>query len=321
MSKQVLKEILHPEIVLGRRGTAKQFALYQTTLPMCEFVEGRGWKSDLKSQFGMDDTFEQHILMAKKFKAEKPKSYRLGKDFAEILSNVKNDIPIDRLPERFFGYVSVPRGVLSDDTGAIYGAYIYIGDAQETPVANVEYGKKVLWMSMVGESPHGEDDFSVQHTLMELKGSFDEMYLSLKGIETDMKLFIAEGKLNGERTVTETVDELKEMRLKSARCFINTVLYIHSLEPNIDHLRPTNNMTNSERKKVGDPHINMCSIPVHAINWGYKRAHSVEETFRREHPRWQRCGTGLSDIKLVMVKGHIVRYQKATDVLHKVQDS
>lgn len=309
--RQVLKEVLHPEMVLGRRGTVKQLTLYETTLPRCEFFADKGWASHLKKDFGMDSTFENHVLLCKKFKQERPNVYRLGKDFAEVLSDVKNDIPVDRLPERFFGYISVPRGVLSDDTGAIFGAYVYIGDAKEGPVAESNWGKKILWMSMVGDSPHNEDDFSVQHTLMDLKGSFDEMYLSLKGVETDINIFFEEGGIKkGRKTVSETVDSLKEERLKAARCFINTVLYISSQEPNIDHLKPTNKMTNSERKKVGDPHVNMCSLPVHAINWGYKRTYTVGETYRGEHLRWQRCGTGLKEIKLVTVKGHIVRYQK-----------
>jgi hypothetical protein len=314
--KQILKEVLHPEIVLDRRGTEKQTDLYKYLLPHCEYYEGKGWNSQLRN-FGIDDTFESHVLMAKKFKKEKPKTYRLGKDFAEILAGVKNNIPVDRLPERFFGYVSVPTGVLRDDSGDIYGAYIYIGDAKETPAHPSLWGQRVLWMSIVGESPAADpEDFSVQHTLMELRGSFDEMYLSLKGLDTDMDA------KSLEITTRETTEDLKAGRLNAARCFINTVLYVHSLEPNIDHLRPTNNMTNSERKKVGDPHINMCSVPVFAVNWGYKRMFSVEETFRREHPRWQRCGVGNADIKLIMVKGHIVRYSKGdSSELHEEQRS
>jgi len=58
--------------------------------------------------------------------------------------------------------------------------------------------------------------------------------------------------------------------------------------------------------------VNLCTIPVFAINWNYKREkiYGIENTWRREHTRWQRYGPNLSQIKLVTVKGHEVKFKK-----------
>lgn len=296
-------EIIHPELVLDRRGREYDREIYRDLFKEISYVEGAGWKALLPPEMISNEPLLHHFILTKKFSIEKPPVYRLGKDFGSVLANIDNDIPVDRLPERFFGYVSIPRGVIEDDTGHIDGGYVFIGDAKETSANPELWGKRVLWASINGASPVSPDDFSVQHILMELKGSFDEMYKSLPHIDAGP---FSDGQLSKE--------DLNQ-RLAAFRLIVNTVLYVHSLEPNVDDLRPASRLSHGDRRKMkaAGKNVNLCSVPIVAVNWSYQRERvfGVEETFRREHLRWQRCGPNFSQIKLITVKGHVVRYNKS----------
>jgi hypothetical protein len=242
--------------------------------------------------------------MCKKFILERPPVYRLGKDFSEVLAGVENDIPMDRLPEKFFAYISFPKGTVTDDTGHIIGAYVFVGDAKETTAHPNLWGNKVLWMSIIGSSVYS-DDYTTEHILMKCEDTFEETFNRLV-----IKDHFRDYPIGKELMDTPAA---KRARLNACRSIVNSLLYIHSLEPNIDHLKPMTNLTHGQRRDLKDQgkNINLCTLPVIAVNWAYKRERvfGVDETWRSEHHRWQRCGPGNSQIKLTLVKGHKVKYK------------
>ncbi len=310
---ETLAEILHPEIVLGRRGEENTISEYKFALNKIKFTS-EGWETELPMALA-NSPLMHHFLLTKKFVDERPPVYRLGKDFASVLADIDNDIPVDKLPQNFFGYISLPRGAVTDDTGDVYGAYVFIGDAKYTALHPSNYGQRIMWISTVGDSGKvdGERDFSVSHLLMKPVGSFDEMFLSLPLSDDNLMESSLLGP--GEMILKKEVSKKDvDQRLRATRCIVNAVLYIHSLEPNIDHLKPMSNLTHGDRKKVRATgrHINLCTIPVIAVNWSYKkeRIYGMDETWRREHTRWQRCGPQFSQIKLVTIRGHAVKYKK-----------
>lgn len=314
-SSETLSDVLHPEIILDRRGNEFQRELYRKTLHRIWYTED-GWHAALSPDVEKSNIL-QHLLITKKFTLEKPPVYRLGKDFAEVLAGVKNDIPIDRLPNRFFGYVSLPKNTIFDDTGPILGAYIFIGDAKETSMPPSDYGKRILWMSVLGDENIGlpSHDITISHSIMELKDSFDSTFMALPNNDDDVV-----GALLGGQIQKIPIEEIDiEKRLEATRCLINAVLYIHSLEPNIDHLKPAGRFSHGDRRKLkaAGKHINLCSLPVIAINWSYRRerTYGIDETWRREHSRWQRCGPGYTQIKLITVKGHPVKYKSGPSAI------
>ena len=317
---ETLSEVLHPEIILGRRGKESTVEQYKYSLSKVNFIEGQGWITELPMELAISPLMH-HLLIAKKFITEKPPVYRLGKDFGSVLAEIDNDIPVDKLPDNFFGFISLPEGVVSDDTGNVHGAYVFIGDAKYTALHPENYGKKIMWISTIGDAgkgvkfdEYGEKDFTVSHVLIEPKGSFDDMYRSLPMADDDLASFAGFKEKMSNRIVTK---EASDQRLIATRCIVNAVLYIHSLEPNIDHLRPAGNLSHGDRRKLraSGKHVNLCTLPVIAVNWSYRRERvfGVDETWRREHSRWQRCGPQFSQIKLITIKGHKVVYKNTRE--------
>ena len=298
----MVNEILHPEILLGRRGEQKHIEMYDKSLAEIDRNDN-GWEFRIPN-IDPSDAMVSHLIISKKFVMEKPPIYKIGRDFGKVLSGVKNDIPMDRLPDRWFGYIAFPRGVITDDTGNVYGAYVYIGDAKETTAKKELWGKRVIWISFVGDSPLvAVKDFSVQYVLMEIEEDFDKTFKSLEMVDNE----------NFAKNNYTKFSDRRGMRLNISRFAVNSVLYINSLEPNIERLGCHGNLTHGQRKKLRNTgqHINLCEVPVIAVNWSYQRPvqHNMSETWRSEHMRWQRCGAGLQDIKLITIKGHTVKFK------------
>lgn len=313
MRGETFDKILHPEIILGRRGDSFLIKSYESARWFFDYDESfETWAARnplalLELFPSLDHPMVHHHMICKKYFQEKPKNYRLGRDFAEVLAGVKSDIPIDKLPDRWFGFISFPNGTVKDDTGSVYGAYVFIGKGKETSAKPELREKKMIWASVIGESPV-EGDHSCQHILMELEDSFEKTFRALEHDDDDR--LKGEWERNGLTISSNAVD----LRLEAMRAIVNSVLYINSLEPNLDDMRPSGHLSHGKRKKLREAgqNVNLCTIPVVAVNWSYMkdRSYNVSETYRREHLRWQRCGPGYSQVKLTTVKGHTVKFKK-----------
>lgn len=273
----------------------KGIAFGPTTRKYCTILTGT-----------VDENALSHLGIARKFQTDRPKIYYVGKDFAQAMSGIDREIPADRMPKNFFGYIAFGKDALKDESHFVEGVYTFIGPADQVG-AGKHYGSgTVVWLSYVPQpSEEGMYPFFAK-ALFPLIPERISQIVGQVGFSKDATLL-------GNATVPEHVERERE---KIYRAVINTVLYIHSQDPDLRKLRPEKELSHTQRKRlreVGGDTVD-CSVPVVLVSWDYKqkRGIHVDSTWVDTHPRWQRCGPGNSQIKLVWVKEHERRYKSDT---------
>lgn len=299
-------KLLHPEIVLGRRGSKKQIEglkEFIDAVGIVEEPEDGGVRYSLNGVLGQfikqDPILADHICMVAKFRKEKPQVYHVGHDFGEVLAGVSKDLPLDKLPKDFFGYIHFPENTVKDESGYVIGAYVYIGKGNQSPLGSAEdRAMQMMWVSYVQKNPYDEMEFTVCRLVSPITGY------------KDLRDMVSHTPFDDAEMARSDID-FREARLPVYRFIINAVLYIHCQEPNLEDLRPKRHLSHSGKRKLAKQgSINLCTVPIVAINWGFKRDrhYSVSETYVNDFYRWQRCGPQFSEIKLTRVKGHIRKY-------------
>lgn len=91
---------------------------------------------------------------------------------------------------------------------------------------------------------------------------------------------------------------------------LNTLTYINSKDSDIEQLRP---IKNYNKKQISTLPIekkeSLATVPIKLVGWSFHgRQYSKGESQVNAHLRWQPCGEGRKDIKLIWVKPHIRRY-------------
>jgi hypothetical protein len=299
-----LQNVLYPEIILNKRGDAKQREFLHLFLNnirqtdegvYCQFPPGL-------AHVATDPNYSSHFSLCKRFIDTEAPTYHICKDFAEALMSIPDrEIPVDFLSD-FFGYISFPQDTVTDGADWVEGALVYIGVADRTTaMAPHLYGKRMLWMTYVCKQTETSNPImpSIGKLIVELK----------KDTVGNLAASVPqEDRMHHGNVIEELEDTDRTARSQITRLCLNTVLYLSSQEPVVHSLHPTFGKSISQRKKhkVGD-FINSCTVPVIAVNWEYKKSrnYTTDQTFVVSHPRWQRCGPNLSQIKLVWVKEHV----------------
>jgi hypothetical protein len=336
-----LKKILHPELVLDKRGPEDVRRMFK--LMMDKII----WRkeprtTDIPSDFGNsqpmweltggaevlehDPNGRDHWLLMKKFQVERPKIYHIGKDFLNALVRVNKDIPADLLPERFFGYISFADEAVYDEDGYVDGAYVFIGDAKE--IFHNHAGRKVLWIAYHQNPIDGQHEAPAcrlyiwlnDQTVKNIKegdpfkdlenAEFDSIAVNRADTHSN-----AAGKADSVKFIRPSKDEIAA-RSSIFNLILNSVLYIHSQEPDVSHLHPAHGSIRQRKKHYKETgKENMCSVPVVAVSWGYERPRSYgkDSGWWGAFPRWQRCGPGLKHHKLIWVKAHQKKFKKEKD--------
>jgi hypothetical protein len=299
-------KLLHPEIVLGRRGPRKQvkgLKEFIDSVSMSKHPDDEGIRYALNGVLGsfikQDPNLADHICMLAKFRKEKPQVYHVGTDFGEVLANVSKDLPLDKLPKNFFGYIHFPENTVRDESDYVIGAYVYIGKGNETPLGDTkDRDMQMIWVSYVQKNPFDDMEFSVCRLVAPITG------------HKDLKDMVSHTPFDDTVMAQADID-YRDARMPVYRFVINAVLYIHCQEPNLEDLRPKGHLSHGAKRKLANRgYVNLCTVPIVAINWGFKRdrQYSVSETWVNDFYRWQRCGPQFSEIKLTRVKGHTRKY-------------
>jgi hypothetical protein len=238
----------------------------------------------------------------------------------KALFQIRREIPIDLLADRFFGYLSFAEETIHDGEDFVQGAYVFIGHSRETPFAAHSAGHaKSLWMSYVCQSKeNGGFCSSVQfradlykNTTMEsliqetLATALPSKDFFEKAIQANKLL------LQGERTLRDQF--FCQKRALVMQTVINAVLYIHSQSPELLRVQPMKNYTNKQQRLMKAGLVqNHCTVPITFINCGYKKPiqYQVDKTTVSGHFRWQRCGEHYSQVKLIWIEEHERTYQK-----------
>lgn len=291
-----LTKVLVPEVVKASRssGDVAMDKVFAMALAAIEFDKDGVYINSasraLLEEFN-NINFRSCFVLAKRHLVDKAPTYHICKDFGEALLSLKDrQIVEEYLPESFLGYFSFPLGLINE----VQGAYVYLGPADEkTPFMKENRGRKVLSISYFG--PFKGNGYM---PLGRLNFFLDDF----KTLEDVMAFYESD---------TEAPDVVE--RLLIGRLVLNAVLYINSQDPEILALKPSHGAPVSKQKAhTVNGHTNLCTIPVMAINWDYKRIYAYEdsESFVNTFLRWQRCGVGNSQIKLTWVKEHTRHYKK-----------
>jgi hypothetical protein len=315
-----IKKVVHPEIVIDKRGDVDVREAYKVFMEGIGYVEGEGYYTKNPLWQALDPNLKEHFLFCWKFKQERPPVYYVPKDFAEAISRIDRDIPVDLLPKRFFGYFAFADGSVFDESDEVQGAYVYVGPPEETSIklGLLETASTCLWISYCCKTTAPSDHFpglpplnipAVGRLLVELKPEkIAEMLQNLK----------IEDYLMG---TSRNLDPKSERNVVY-RTLVNLVLYVHSVDadllktPTHSHL---SNRERSQRAQSGKP-INECMVPLTLISWNYKKPvlYQKDSTVVGTHPRFQRCGPGFMQVKLIWVKEHVRVFKKDTaDGIHQ----
>jgi hypothetical protein len=92
---------------------------------------------------------------------------------------------------------------------------------------------------------------------------------------------------------------------------VNTAVYVNSQDPEIEELRPLRLYDRKQLSQIENTkRENLCTLPVRLVHWGYYRRYHVGSTTVSGHFRWQPCGVGLKDVKLVWIEDHVRNYNQ-----------
>lgn len=91
-------------------------------------------------------------------------------------------------------------------------------------------------------------------------------------------------------------------------------MYLHSLNPDVTHMKPVHQQTAREQKdaRKNGFDLNNTRHLIRYVSWNYgkDREYSVDGTTVRTHLRWQPCGPGRGQTKLIMINEHERKYKK-----------
>lgn len=308
-----LKKVLFPEILKCTRGNKDVQRVVRAIVDSFRFEE-----DGIHCEFDSNNDAHPYLrtltrdingravwALAKKFELENGKTYHICRDFAEALLGLTDrQVRPEHLPNEFIGYLSFPEGLIEDDVECIEGAFVWTGIASNRAIFQKQnWGKRFIWIAYIGKVDQvgtfgtGRVCFDIVPELT-IQESIDRYGV---GMDRDGM---------GNEWYSEKSAKAQNL---IAKLVINSLLYLNSEDAELLKLTPTHGGSHSHKKKhTLNGHTNEASIPVTAINWDYKRHLPTEDKtyWWDSFPRWQKCGPGLSRIKLVWVKGHEKTYER-----------
>lgn len=304
-------EVMWPEIILGRRGPEAEVDFFRRVARCLRHnAEGRYVEISLKGEPSLIPHFERRADAMNQiavstwiYRREMPKSYVFSRELAQCIVKLDRGIPADLLPNSFFGHFRVPDGVLTDDEATICDMFVRLSPPDDPYIGElaVETDRDRVWLMVTYRS----DKFTYGTF------SFDLRNDSVDGLLSRIETYGVMSKGNATY----------EQRSAYIRFAINGILYLFSQDADLLSLRPRREFTHSQWKKRQNPqHENHTTLPVVSVGWGYHgRVFSKDATIVSAHPRWQRCGKGRKQIKLVFVREHERRYNKEPAVAEVAQ--
>lgn len=317
-------EPLHPEIVLQKKGKPYLKNLYKKILSNVEIHQKATHKQyELKPGFPeiggvKDEVMTSHMCLVKLWSQSGQKVYHVPPDFTECLQKIDVKIPVKHLPDNFCAFINFSNSDIDDGDDVVQGAYVYYGSTRNTIMAvryPDELNRKSIWISYVGY-PIGDNEDNPRF------GDFKNT------VEDGMTVRdIAEQIENHYRrndygyVDTDINPDTFDSRVNVYKMIFNTLLYINSYEPVLEHCRPfvkkkgKNGMSLTKLRKAGRS-INESSLPITIVNGSYHKElinYTDTTTHVHSYMRWQPCGPQFSMIKLIWVKDHQRNYKKKVE--------
>lgn len=289
-----LNKILHPEMILNKRGPEHVRNFFYNTVRKIEFPKEGGGAIVPESVGRLNQSEHRSLTLMRRWQIDNGKVYHVSKDFLLALSGIERGVCLDYLPERFVAYISFADEAIYDDADEVVGAYVYVGPAKYTSLRDDYVDKKALWIAYICKN------LAVGTTCVELKQG-EMLEDALKSFEED-----------GGHGIVATKDARKRVMVHNT--ILNVVMYIHSQEPKVQRIPASQEISHRKASELANQTglRNECTLPVTFVNWNYakQRVYTTEKTWVESFPRWQRCGPGLSQIRLIWVAEHERHYKQ-----------
>lgn len=238
--------------------------------------------------------------------------YRISTPFVQAMSRMDVEIRDELLPQKFLAYIafSPAAGLRDSDGKRVVGAYVsFLGKEDlrdEEERQYTEEGDRIFRVVYQTESSN------------KLMVSFEDCgYLMVK-LKVGEKFDQAMARLSKDMDIKQNMPKDDSYFSPSQdvlfRTFLNLTMYLHSLNPDVSHLKPAHLQTANERKTQIASGIDLSNskYPVTLVSWNYGQGKefSVDSTLVRAHHRWQPCGPGRGQTRLIIVREHERHYKK-----------
>ena len=291
---------LHPEIITGASGPEWDINHYKKVFS--QFDED-GHISPLYAAPGDESAFMHFSLSSLYEKIGEPRALYLNKGFLSVMNTIDKEIPFSYLPQNYFGYIHFPEEFLFDGEDFVEGAYIYLGPSEALRVHGGKFGgKEVLAISYICK---GRKSFGSLLVNTEDKKKLAEILSSYP-----CNHFTLDGEFDAS--------EMFSHRESIFRTLVNSMLWFStssSDEARIEMIEPMERVHNKKLKKLKRKRVNcnFSTIPfVYVDETPLRRImrYTKGNTLVSGHLRWQPCGLGRRDLKLIWISEHQRTYNK-----------
>lgn len=234
-----------------------------------------------------------------KTKKEDRKIYVIQKDFFSKFKELDlAELCFKHLPKSLTGYIELPEVIYDNEGMEIKGFFFYIG--------NVKDAINPLWR------PNQLKPYPVSDSIVGFSYSDPTMAInafSWTHIPVDENIKIMESYKEVKRVTADFSGETHEITHdypKYLAIMYNLLTYLNTGEPDIRTFRNKLRYQSPTSKKPikADKHLSNANIVQVGFSYKKERLHHTDEWYVLPFMRWQRCGVGLSDVKLVYVRGH-----------------
>lgn len=266
-------------------------------------------------------------LVLEKFRTD-PTSriYRAPKGFCEALLTVPIAIHDDIFPREFSSFIEFPKPVVfTDCSEPIIGVYAHVEEIKEDWTWSVSDEKRRfksgdLLVDILAVSPARAVPTSCVEVLGSRPTREEQKILNkILGGDTrqpytfDLVPVISFSITSGSSNNNLDDEFGSGNSAQLIKLVLNLIMYIHSLEPDIQHLKPASEYNSKEKRHLYQEGVPLVSsaYPVTLVSWHYgaDRTYHIDQSTVRGHHKWQRCGEGLSKTKLIYIDEHDRHYQ------------
>ena len=321
-----LSKVINMELALDRRGKSPIRDMYREVLPWLKWVEEEQTyelypstgNPGLVEMITSDLNLVHHLGMVSRVIKEKAGNYYFPKEFLQALSKLDRGIPIDYLPEKFWGYFEFADSAIGDDAGGVKSAYVFVGKmknfhSREGKFNDGDVDRIIDPEETIISLSYLNDSDATTKFMWPLSNGKKMSEMATEGLYgDDMAPHITEDGL--KYLMTPSADKWGERASVIVAC-LNAVLYLTSDDPELVKIIPEKVLKDKNRKKQRKQTNweNLCTVPLTLVNQSYKdteKKYHMDGSWWSTHLRWQPCGVGRKTVKLVWVKGHRKNFNK-----------
>lgn len=299
-----IEHLLHPELILDRRGPKSVRQTYVELLNAIELHDDDG-----ELRFYHDRISDPQVMrlcqfavqnkpalrayeLWKRFKVTRAECFYLPRSFCKALRSVDKELVYEDFPSEFIGYFALPKGAYQTPTGfEINGGYVRIHRPTREQVIPAERYLQMIFMADV-DSEEGPRIISQQMPLLPNKT-------------------LREGVDDWAAKSKEVDPRLCTLMHELGKIVVNAVLFIFHMDETIVALKPNGNRSNRERQALKQKQQGMenaCTVPVNVVSFDFHQnrtlSYSVESTDVVGYWRTQHWGPRRDLVKKVFIEAH-----------------